>query len=130
MLGVLQGHLCLDPETAELIYSFQFHALMVIVLSSFFCFSFGITEKKSSPVASSASTVTAKVCNGWLLPVFGRMNAIIFCGGVKSYITLIIVCRHGHLIVTDGDRFLFRQDLSRNHINFALRNGEQSHLFL
>ena len=61
------------------------HALMKKLLSSRSCFSFGTLEKKSSPVTfSTASTVTANSCNALLLPSFGRINAIIFCGGVKS----------------------------------------------
>ena len=66
-----------------------FHAFTEIVRSSLFCSSLGTLEKKFSPVAfSTASTVTAKVANGSWLPSLGRMNQIIFCGGVRSKMTL------------------------------------------
>ena len=72
----------------RIIYS-PFHAFTDIVLSNLSCSAFGTLEKKFSPVAfSTASTVTAKVANGSWLPSLGRMNPIIFCGGVRSKMTL------------------------------------------
>lgn len=61
------------------------HASSVIVLSRRSCSCRGTREKKSSPVSfSTASTVTAKSCRGRVLPLFGMIKPIIFCGGVRS----------------------------------------------
>ena len=61
------------------------HASNVIVLSRRSCSCRETREKKSSPVSFSiASTVTAKSCRGRVLPLFGMIKPIIFCGGVRS----------------------------------------------
>lgn len=72
--------------------SLHFQSLTLMADSSFSCSGSGMREKKSRPVAAStASTVTAKSCNGRLLPAFGRMKAIIFSGGVKVVDDLVPV---------------------------------------
>ena len=40
---------------------------------------------------------------------------------------LVIVCRHGNLICTDGDRFFFRENRAGHHNNFPFSYGKRPH---
>ena len=64
---------------------FHFQSFGFDLDSSRCCTSSGKALKKSRPVASStSSTATTKLSTGLFAPLFGRMNAIIFSGGVSS----------------------------------------------